>query len=99
MNRFDRINSKNIDEFSEWLDKYGAYDYSPWMEWWDKNYCRKCEPEIVDGKEYGWCELHGKCRFFQEMDEIPNHKQTIKMWLEGEDEDEDEEECEIIYGV
>ena len=47
MTIFESIKSKNIDEFTEWLDKYGAFDGSPWIEWFDKTYCQKCEAEYA----------------------------------------------------
>ena len=90
MTQFENIKSKNIDEFAEWLDKYGAYDDSSWMKWWDDNYCDKCESETAYVQEFdkvcecAWCELNGKCKYFQELDDIPDSKQIIKMWLESE---------------
>lgn len=105
MTKFEEINFKDIDGFSEWLDKYEAYDNSPWMEWWDKNYCQKCEAITMPCDEYaridGWsysyyygdiesayCEIHKKCRYFEDMNEVPSNKEIIKMWLESEIEDE-----------
>jgi hypothetical protein len=94
MTKFESIKSKNIDEFAEWLDKYGAYDGSEWCEWFDKNYCRKCESEYVyvemfkNEQPCAWCELHNKCKFFEGVNDIPDNKQIIKMWLETEIEDE-----------
>lgn len=91
MTMFNNIKSKNIDELVEWLDKIGAYEDSPWMKYWDKNYCSKCEPEIIDDVDYNreiecyWCELHDKCKYFKHMDDIPSIKQVIKMWLESEE--------------
>lgn len=90
MTIFESINSKNIDELAEWLDKHGMYDGSPWTIWWDKNYCQKCESEymysaIFDKEiECGWCEKHKKCRYFQDRDDIPDSEEIIKMWLESE---------------
>lgn len=90
MTIFENIKSKNIDELVEWLDKNGAYDYTPWERWFDKNYCRKCEtvcgylPELNGEHECAWCELHHKCRYFEDMDRIPGRKQTIRLWLESE---------------
>lgn len=58
MTKFESINSKNIDEFAEWLDKYGAYDDSAWSKWFDENYCQKCKTVIMPREEYaridGW---------------------------------------------
>lgn len=91
MTVFENIKLKNIDEFSEWLDKHGRYDYSAWSKWWDDNYCLKCEAvtayvqELHGEHECAWCELNGKCKFFQELDDIPDNKQIIKLWLESED--------------
>ena len=90
MKVFDEIKSKNIDELAEWLDKHGVVDDSPWMQWWDKTYCSKCDPEIIETLifetkiEHAWCEVYHKCRFFQDMEETPDSKQIIKMWLESE---------------
>lgn len=74
----------NIDEFVDFLNKYVPIDNAPWTEWFDKEYCQKCESEVKDGHEYGWCELHENCRFFQDMNKQPTEKQVIKMWLENE---------------
>lgn len=93
MNNFSVFQTKNIDELADWLDKHGAYDNSIWGEWFDKNYCSKCEPvkvEEFEGRswcdEYAWCEVNGKCKHFQELDMIPSNKQVVKMWLESEAE-------------
>ena len=89
MNNFEYIKSMNIDELAAWLDKQFEWFYdSPWEEWWSKNYCNKCESEIVkiEGRKVpvGWCELHDKCKYFQELDGIPDSKQVCKIWLEKE---------------
>jgi hypothetical protein len=93
MTVFEKFKSMNIDEFIEWLDKNGTTDYSPWVLWFDDNYCKKCEPEItykeILGKEYececAWCETHdNKCRFFPDVDYALDNKKTIKLWLESE---------------
>lgn len=83
--------NKSIDEIAEWFDEYGTYDGAPHIRFWDENYCKKCElveayvAEFGDMYDCAWCELNGnKCRFFQEMDEMPSNKQIIKMWLESE---------------
>lgn len=90
MTIFENIKSKNIDELVEWLDKNGAYDYSPWEKWFDKKYCRKCEtvrgylPELNGERECAWCELHNKCKYFEDMIRVPGRKQIIRLWLESE---------------
>lgn len=96
MTNFEMIKSKNIDEFIELFSEHFRYDNAPWWKYFDDNYCRGCKPvttlvestnrEIDEDKEmeYAWCELNHKCKFFQEMDEIPDEKQIIKMWLLSE---------------
>ena len=96
MTNYKKIQSMNIKELSEWLDQYGQFDNSPWINWWDSTYCSKCPSEtgyIPDNQgehvwnvpcEFSWCELHDKCKFFQELDDVPNTKNIIKMWLEAE---------------
>lgn len=90
MKVFDEFKMKNKDELANWLDKYGAYDNAPWTKWFDDNYCSKCEAEVVyipafdrEGK-CSWCELHDKCKYFKDMNDVPDNKQIIKMWLESE---------------
>ena len=90
MTIFEKIKAMNIDELAEWIDKNGDYNESPWINWWNDTYCKRCESEFVYSKHFGrdvecaWCEVNEKCRFFQEIDEVPNCKQIIKMWLESE---------------
>ena len=90
MTVFENLKAKNIDELVDWLYEYCDFDSAPWWKWWDENYCSKCESvisrisEIGRDVEFAWCELHDKCRFFSEMDDIPDTKQIIKMWLESE---------------
>jgi hypothetical protein len=91
MTVFDNMRSKSIDEFTEWLDKYGQFDNSPWMKWFNEKYCSNCEPIMChcEGSEAefpcGWCELNdNKCKFFPDMDHSPDNRDIIKMWLESE---------------
>ena len=83
MTVYEYFMSKSIDELAEWLNENIADD-SPWISWWDRKYCNKCDGVLYEGSEYGWCELNNKCKFFQDMDGIPDNKQIIKMWLERE---------------
>ena len=87
MTNFDFIKNMSIDELTDWLDKYGQFDVSPWMDWFNDNYCSKCE---VDEKDVLWpgytmdcayCELEGKCKYLTQLDNIPDNKDVIKMWL------------------
>lgn len=91
MKNIDKIKSKSIDKFAEWLDQYCYFENSPWTIWWNNKYCNNCPS--VTGKyedsdrelEFAWCELYGKCKFFQDIDTTPNSMQIVKMWLESED--------------
>lgn len=90
MTNFENIKAMSIDEFAEWLAKYESWEDTPWIQWFNDNYCDKCELEtgtMVDtGKEmlFAWCELHEKCKFFPDLEDIPDDKEIIKMWLEAE---------------
>lgn len=85
MTVFDNIKNLNIDEFVDWLDENILCDNAPWWKHFDDNYCSKCIAEI-DNRNHkcGYCELNGKCRYFQDLDNIPDRKQIIKMWLASE---------------
>ena len=90
MTIFENIKAKNIDEFSKWLDEVGNINNTPWIKWFYSHYCSKCESvigHVVDehkDMEFAWCEVYGKCRFFLELDDTPDSRQMIKMWLESE---------------
>lgn len=88
---FEKIKLMDIDEFAEWLDENGQFDGSPWSAWWDKTYCKNCESIMChyEGSELefpcAWCEINeNKCKFFPEMDDVPDSKEIVKMWLESE---------------
>lgn len=87
MTIYESLKAGSIDEFVEWLNKY-VVDDSPWIRWFDDNYCKKCDAVSYEGDDYAWCERNNKCKFFQNMTDIPDNKQIIKMWLEREIEDE-----------
>lgn len=84
MTIFDNIKAMNIDEFAEWLDKNGQFDGSPWLTWFDKKYCKDCEPIEATYEDsdhlikFSYCELNDTCRFF---DKQIDNKEIIKMWL------------------
>ena len=89
MTVFESVPFNNINKLAEWLDKYTGDDCA-WINWFDRKYCKQCDGVSIDGDsygDYGWCEIHGKCKYFPEMDEAPNCVQIIKIWLESEDND------------
>lgn len=92
MTVFEYLTFMDIDGFAKWLDEHGMFDGSPWLTWFDNEHCKKCEPEIsripnINGErevEYGYCELHGKYRYFEDKDKTPDNRDIIRMWLEQE---------------
>lgn len=95
MTNYEYLRSMSEDNFAEWLDEYGQFDGSPWILWFDEKYCKNC-PDVMCRHEDGerefpcaWCEIHGKCKFFQEMNEIPDNKEIIGLWLESETKDDE----------
>ena len=90
MTRFEELNTMDIEALAEWLDKHGQYDGSPWCEWFDDTYCKNCESIMChyEDSEHefpcGWCEVNDKCKFFPNMDDVPNSKEIVKMWLESD---------------
>ena len=90
MNNFEKLQSMSTEEFSAWLDQNGMWDNSPWSTFFDSTYCKRCEPVEVYVPDFGrkcefaWCELEHKCRYFEDKADVPDCKEIIKMWLEGE---------------
>ena len=82
MTNFEKFKLMNIEELSEWLTQYGQFENSPWINWWNETYCKNCDTEITyvinpktgiksdKPSECTWCEIHNKCRYFQELDEV-----------------------------
>jgi hypothetical protein len=90
----------SIEELAKRIDENAQHDNSPWMTWFDKNYCSKCESVVIpkeetleklgfelwhgDSTECSYCEVNSKCRYFPDMEESPNTKEIIEMWLKEE---------------
>lgn len=94
MTNYEYITHMSVDEMAEWLDKYGMFDNSPWISWFDQKYCKIC-PNVMcksadDTRIFpcSYCEVYDTCRFFQDLDEVPDNKMIIKMWLGSEVENE-----------
>ena len=88
----------NIDQLVDFLDTNGHHD-AVWWKWFEEKYCNQCESVIVTREEYknkfgcsgygntvrcAYCEWNNGCRFFPETDDVPDSKETIKLWLESE---------------
>ena len=37
-----------------------------------------------DEIECAYCEIYNKCRYFEDMQDVPDNREMIKMWLESE---------------
>lgn len=96
MTNLDLLKSKSLDELAEWLNENCQHDEAPWLEWFDKNYCKKCKPITckIEATNIGleplfpeqevdcaYCELHKNCKFFKHLDKVPDVTDIIKMWL------------------
>ena len=90
MNNVERLKSMSVEELSKWIGTHGQFDNSLWITWFDQKYCKSCEDimcKYEDGeREFpcSYCELNGNCKFFPDLDEVPDNKKIIKMWLETE---------------
>lgn len=89
MTHFDNFKMMTIEQFAEWLDEYGQFDGAPWIKWFNEQYCDNCKPIMCQYKNSewefpcSWCELEHKCKFFPDMNDAPNNRNIIKMWLKA----------------
>ena len=97
MTNHENLLNKSTRELAEWLDSNGQFDGSPWMKWFDKNFCSKCERikikkensksvlgfELMfsDETTCSYCEVYKKCKYFQDKNETPTNVDIIEMWL------------------
>jgi hypothetical protein len=94
MTNFSNLTTMSLYEFAEWLDENGMWDNSPWLLWFDKTYCQRCDsikgfvPEFNKECKCAYCEAYANCRFFPNMDHVPDCKETITMWLKAEVEND-----------
>ena len=51
MTNFERLQAMTLDELVEWLDRNGQFDDSPWSNWFNENYCSKCESIMCKYKD------------------------------------------------
>jgi replicative superfamily II helicase len=100
MTHYDQVTSKSLEELAEWLDVNGQHDDSPWMSWFNENYCNRCESIECSYTESGahienlynrritfecsYCELENKCKFFPDYTGVLDNKDIIKLWLKEE---------------
>lgn len=90
MTVFEQIKKMNLDELAVWIRDNWLHDEDLVIDWWDKNYCQKCELEKITFSnvdhehECSYCEKYDKCRFFDEQDELPDDLQIVKLWLQSQ---------------
>ena len=93
MTNFENLKSINIENLAEWLDEHCQFDLAPWSLWFDRTYCRNCEPIMCQYPDSSmkfpcsYCELEQTCKFFPEQEDVPDSQKIVKMWLEGEVEE------------
>lgn len=99
MNHFKQLTSLSLEELAKWINNNVQHEGSPWMTWFDKKYCSKCEPEIVKKEDFmsklgfeflykkeiecSYCEVYNKCRFFPNK-KNPSTVEIIELWLKEE---------------
>ncbi len=95
MTQFEKFMAFDIDQLADWLNRYGNFDDSLWMQWWNSTYCKNCESLEVDYEDLdmqcyfgsqrkakcAYCEIHPNCKYFPNLLDIPDNKEIIKMWL------------------
>ena len=102
MTVYDKFTTSTKESLAKWIADFGNHDDSPWMNWFDRAYCQKCEPEIVtrgeseaklgfylsytDKIECSYCEVHKECRFLPNKP-TPDIEEIIRMWLDQEVEE------------
>ena len=94
MNNFKKLQSMSIDQLVDFLDTNGHHN-AVWWKWFEEKYCNKCELEKYHSDYFqqegkcAYCEIHDNCRFFPDMKDVPDNKETIKLWLEAEVKSDD----------
>ena len=89
MTVFEQIKNMDIDEFTAWITVNWLYSGDLVIDWWDKTYCRKCKPEkitfpnIDHEYECSYCGEYDKCRYFTELDKMPDDLMRVKLWLQS----------------
>ena len=91
MTNFENIKAMSINELAALLCQLDeGYCYTPWIDWFDNNYCKKCEPirEYVEHLnrelDFSWCELNDRCKFFSDLGDVPDCECMARLWLESE---------------
>lgn len=100
MTHFEKIfKDATPESIAEFLDCNGMWDNSPWLNWWDKQYCSKCDTvELTNcqAKEllgiespFEGVNLVGSfCEVYKKCrytdDHEPTSKEIIEAWLNSQ---------------
>jgi hypothetical protein len=90
MTNFEKIKSLSVEGLSGWLDVIISKNIRPWKDWFNKEYCDKCEPEYIfhewGGVDFpiSFCEQEGYCKFFPYSGTAIETRDIIEMWLNRE---------------
>jgi len=102
MTNYEQLKSMSAEQLSMWLDEnVKSRDAPPWELWFDLEYCKKCPeewtklPDLPHEVSCAWCELHGKCKHFQQYNDMLTSIQMISLWLDAEYVPLPDEELEI----
>lgn len=91
MTNFEFIHSMDIETFAKFLNTLG-FDGTPWVEWFNRKYCNKCEGvkakvDYDDNEhEFSYCELEHKCHYVDD-DSWEDPLTNVLNWLK-DDSDE-----------
>lgn len=86
MNNYDVITEMSLEELAIWLGKIDSWEDTPWVKWWDKNYCSNCKPLVTPIRpdiEHSFCELKHHCKFASSKKELTD-VDIITTWLEAQ---------------
>ena len=84
---------KNFSEkdFVKWLASLELVENAPWLQWFDKEHCKKCQPIMGRMEGHDFDQPFAPCEF--EVDECPygvadlTDEELIEMWLDAEREE------------
>lgn len=82
MTRFDSFKNSGIKSLSQWVSDFVPYEGSPWEQWFDTNYCKKCCPITKGDNEFAYCEVNHKCFYFPQLEHNITNQEIIQKWLE-----------------
>ena len=83
------LDKNGIIDNSPWLEdfnnKYCANCESIMCKYEDIKGSIGFQPYFSErGIECAYCEIYKKCRYFEDMDEVPDGKEMVRLWLNSE---------------